>query len=1124
MRKAHENLLTGLLVLVLIATILPFDPIFAQAGDTVPIIEAGPSSRITREQYNAFGGIRHTSNNATRSLGDGITFVADNNNLISWYIHVTANLTGTIDIAYQIGSNHFARTIQIQGQGRYIIGDSRGRDGLNEIRLGTFVSADVPTPTPSPIPTPTPEPTPSPNGSGENGPFALRITTNGQGEAFSDGTYFAAGEVLSIIAAPYRGYYVRSFTANAGALTTENRFHFSFTMPAQDAVIHFTFAQAGRMPHFLGLDNQPIQQRLEIRHFNYDDIMHSEIYQFFSFVRGELIVAVEPHITYEQMSAFVESLGGQIVGFLELAGFYQLYFPHAHGESELLEVLDLVLSSGLVAYAERNLVSVVDNEPVVEDEIAEMPTPQPRIEPVPAQIPNISSPVYPRVMTDRFGRDFFVPNDTQWRGQWDNFVNGTATGRNWNVEAINAPHAWMHWAEQDTQSGTWQINRERHSIIRVGVIDTFFPAHEGLTFEGVFENTIPDDVTMTAYNHGIHVAGTIGADFNNDMGIAGVTPNAELYVYGLHGVHHGAYAQFLHISSFGVMHGVGTLFANDVNVINISMGTSNRLRFQSLLADGANLHTFDINAEQNNALRAERDFLTTFLMRYLDLGHDFLIVQSAGNSSNRVYRDDEDVVVADLTGRWVDARYNGLFVNITDWEIRQRIIVVGNMDNMFRSNVSSQVGNRVDIFAPGTSILSAHFNGALVGGVVLRDYLQEPIAPTGPPYRELTGTSMAAPHVAGVIAMMWGVNPYLTGVELAHMLIDNFLREISVDNNGNVQVGAERLITVRMDEDGFNVLNPLDPDAITQQFLILDAAAAVNAALDATGVGRNITERKRIVSGVVVLPDANGGNVTIEARDFLPGGSPVFPPRRVSHNVTDDRRLVPFAFLLSTGRFYDLRVDVTGGFSQRSYFAMTGIFEGRYDLTFLVIEPVRRIIGVTVTHPAPFPDGLSQDEFIEVVTPPFDFLFPAARKIDDRVLTPIAPLIEHGFEYDLFFVDTYDEIRFYTHDNRRVVMRIGYDYFRVENLRSADTLGDDAQLIDYTIFNYHDDVALQVINGSVFIPVRSIAEVLGYTVYWDTYTYTAAIMRPSGVPVQAMLMPMPSLVIESGVSGRYRWR
>jgi len=43
-------------------------------------------------------------------------------------------------------AQHYLRTIEINGAGKYIIGDSRGRDGLNEIRLGAFIPYSEPEP------------------------------------------------------------------------------------------------------------------------------------------------------------------------------------------------------------------------------------------------------------------------------------------------------------------------------------------------------------------------------------------------------------------------------------------------------------------------------------------------------------------------------------------------------------------------------------------------------------------------------------------------------------------------------------------------------------------------------------------------------------------------------------------------------------------------------------------------------------------------------------------------------------------------------------------------------------------------------------------------------------------
>jgi hypothetical protein len=65
----------------------------------------------------------------------------------------------------------------------------------------------------------------------------------------------------------------------------------------------------------------------------------------------------------------------------------------------------------------------------------------------------------------------------------------------------------------------------------------------------------------------------------------------------------------------------------------------------------------------------------------------------------------------------------------------------------------SNYGPNVDIMAPGSSIYSTHWSAA-----------------SGSTYRFLTGTSMAAPHVAGLVALMLSVNPNLTVEEIRQIL------------------------------------------------------------------------------------------------------------------------------------------------------------------------------------------------------------------------------------------------------------------------------------------------------------------------------------------------------------------
>jgi subtilisin family serine protease len=70
------------------------------------------------------------------------------------------------------------------------------------------------------------------------------------------------------------------------------------------------------------------------------------------------------------------------------------------------------------------------------------------------------------------------------------------------------------------------------------------------------------------------------------------------------------------------------------------------------------------------------------------------------------------------------------------------------------SSSSSSHGSCLDIFAPGTSIVSASYsnnNGSAT----------------------MTGTSMASPHVAGAAALYLGANPNATPADVRNALVNN---------------------------------------------------------------------------------------------------------------------------------------------------------------------------------------------------------------------------------------------------------------------------------------------------------------------------------------------------------------
>lgn len=77
------------------------------------------------------------------------------------------------------------------------------------------------------------------------------------------------------------------------------------------------------------------------------------------------------------------------------------------------------------------------------------------------------------------------------------------------------------------------------------------------------------------------------------------------------------------------------------------------------------------------------------------------------------------------------------------------ILVVGSVNNSGKRSSFSSYGNSLDILAPGESILSTLPNNT-----------------TG----YMNGTSMAAPHVSGVAALILSINPNLTGKQVVNII------------------------------------------------------------------------------------------------------------------------------------------------------------------------------------------------------------------------------------------------------------------------------------------------------------------------------------------------------------------
>lgn len=344
---------------------------------------------------------------------------------------------------------------------------------------------------------------------------------------------------------------------------------------------------------------------------------------------------------------------------------------------------------------------------------------------------------------------YLIPNDEQWENEWDLFE---PRGNNWGAEAVYAPFVWQY--------------RDNMTPVRVGLIDGMFnTSHNDVPFAEVFYN--PDSASINS-SHGTHVAGTMAATFNNGEGIAGIYPfgidkdqNKNIYGVSLNGSLNGT-------STFVWKVALSELIVRDVKVINVSMGSV----VWSFLAAKDEPGYRDV-------FKNDADILGAFLEKLLDKGYDFVITQAAGNNRNYHFKnkDGEWIWVEDAIEKGTatqeelkDSIPGSDYDNMADWgsllsvidnkRVKDRIIVVGAAqynEDQSKTKYSladfSSTGDRVDVIAPGVKIQSA---GLGEDG-----------------YEVKNGTSMAAPHVAGIAATVWSFNRDIDGARVKQIIMDS---------------------------------------------------------------------------------------------------------------------------------------------------------------------------------------------------------------------------------------------------------------------------------------------------------------------------------------------------------------
>ena len=191
-----------------------------------------------------------------------------------------------------------------------------------------------------------------------------------------------------------------------------------------------------------------------------------------------------------------------------------------------------------------------------------------------------------------------------------------------------------------------------------------------------------DNNPLDDNDHGTHVAGTIGAMGNNGVGVAGINFHAQM-----------AGLKFLGASGSGSLSGA-------INAVNYAVGVGLKVTNNSWGGGGFSL---SLNSAITAAMNAGQIF-----------------VAAAGNAGTN----------------------NDTTANYPSNYTQGNVLAVGSSTRTdARSSFSNYGATTVDLFAPGSSILSTTPNNT---------------------YSTFSGTSMAAPHVTGAIALVWDAHPTWT--------------------------------------------------------------------------------------------------------------------------------------------------------------------------------------------------------------------------------------------------------------------------------------------------------------------------------------------------------------------------
>lgn len=316
-----------------------------------------------------------------------------------------------------------------------------------------------------------------------------------------------------------------------------------------------------------------------------------------------------------------------------------------------------------------------------------------------------------------------------------------------------APYQWAHESMRVPQALALanQAGAADRSV-GVAIIDSAFQAdhpdllsNQAVVYDAYnkVENPQPVEGDQGETTHGMHVAGIVGAEANNGMGVAGVAGNKARILLLRVSSSTGSIKTSTVVNAYAYVQSHKDEY--NVRVVNLSLGqvwpeNYNQAILNTIESAYRNDGIVTVGAAGNSNLGK---------VPFRCYPSDFYAVVSVANlttSFSTKANTHESIVQKGNTSRQASYLYNASDVG----DVRLA------SDSNYNQPGSEPGGEGVNIAAPGSNVLSLL---ATVGGDGVYGYN--------------SGTSMAAPQVAGVLSLMFATNPDLSADDARNALFSS---------------------------------------------------------------------------------------------------------------------------------------------------------------------------------------------------------------------------------------------------------------------------------------------------------------------------------------------------------------